>query len=102
VEALLLSALAEVPVAVPVVEAEVIMLDPPVEEAVEAVTEAPVVAEAPAVPVAVMLTGRRAPPGISERGTPVFKAEETPLSTMLPEQVTLVASYWQRSSRVLL
>jgi hypothetical protein len=87
---LLLSELVEVPVAV--LEAEVVMLDPPVEEAVEAVAEAPVVAEAPAVPVAVMLTGRKAPPGIIERGTPVLIAEVMPLSIMVPEQVTLVAS----------
>ena len=96
---LLLPELVKVPVAV--LEAEVVMLDPPVEEAVEAVAEAPVVGEAPAVPVAVILTGRRAPPGIRERGTPVLTAEVTPLSIMVPEQVTLVASYLQRSSRVL-
>jgi hypothetical protein len=87
---LLLSELVEVPVVV--LEAEVVMLDPPVEEAVEAVAEAPVVAEAPAVPAAVMLTGRKAPPGIIEIGTPVFIAEVMPLSIMDPEQVTLVAS----------
>jgi hypothetical protein len=88
--ALLLPELVEVPVAV--LEAEVVMLDPPVEEAVEAVAEAPVVAEALALPAAVILTGRRAPPGISVRGTAVLNAEEMPLSTMPPEQVTLVAS----------
>lgn len=99
--ALLLSE--EPPVLVPVAseaEAEVVKVDAPVEAAVEAEAEAPVVAEAPAVPVPVIVTVIKAP-GISVLGTPVWNAVVRPLSFMLIEQLTDVASYSQFSEIVL-
>lgn len=71
-----------------------------VEAAVEAEAEAPVVAEAPAAPVPVMVTGIKAP-GISVIGTPVWNAVVRPLSFMLTEQLTVVASYLHFSEIVL-
>lgn len=105
--ALLLSE--ESPVLVPVAvlaavlseaEAEVVKVDAPVEAAVEAEAEAPVVAEAPAAPVPVIVTGIKAP-GISVLGTPVWNAVVRPLSFMLTEQLTDVASYSHFSEIVL-
>lgn len=71
-----------------------------VEAAVEAEAEAPVVAEAPAAPVPVMVTGIKAP-GTSDIGTPVWNAVVRPLSFMLTEQLTDVASYLHFSEIVL-
>lgn len=90
-----------VPVAVlPEVEAEVVRLDEPVETAVEAEAEAPVVAEAP-VSVAVTVTAIRAPPGIEVIGTEDTQELTIPLWFMLAEQVAVEESYLQFSDTVL-
>jgi hypothetical protein len=82
------------------VEAEVVSVDAPVDAAVEAEAESPVVAEAAAVPVPVIVTGIIAP-GISVIGTAVWNAVVSPLSFMLMLQETDVASYWHFSEIVL-
>jgi hypothetical protein len=91
-----------VPVAVlSEVEAEVVKVAPLVEAAVEAETEAPVVAEELSDPVAVIVTGINAPPGISVIATFEFHEEIVPLSSKVAPQLTLVASYLQLSAIVL-
>lgn len=74
---------------------------PLVEAAVEAETEAPVVAEALSVPVAVIVTGINAPPGISEIATAEFQLEVVPCFSKVALHLTLVASYLQLSAMVL-
>jgi hypothetical protein len=100
--ALLLSeeSLVLVPVLVPVVfKAEVVKVAPLVEAAVEADTEAPVVAAAFSVPVPVIVTGIKAPPpGISVRATAEVKVVVMPSSSRLAAQVTLTESYLQFST----
>lgn len=77
----------------PVVEAEVVKVAPPVEAAVEADTEAPVVGAAFSVPVPVIVTGIKAPPpGISVRATAEAKVVVRPSSSRLTAQVTLTES----------
>ena len=100
--AVLVPVLVLVPVAVlSEVEAEVVKVAPLVEAAVEAETEAPVVAEALSVPVAVIVTGINAPPGISEIAMAEFQLVVTPPSSMLAPHLALVASYLQLSMMVL-
>lgn len=79
-------------------EAEVVNVPPLVEEAVEAETEAPVVAEELSVPVAVIVTGINAPPGISVIATFECHEEIVPLLSKVAPQLTLVASYLQLSA----
>jgi hypothetical protein len=90
-----------VPVAVlPDVEAEVVRLDEPVETAVEAETEAPVVAEAP-VSVAVTVTAIRAPPGIEVIGITDAHVVVSPPSFTLAEQLAVEESNLQFSDMIL-
>lgn len=99
--ALLLSedSLVLVPVLVPpVVDAEVVKVALLVEAAVEADTEAPVVAAAFSVPVPVIVTViKPPPPGISVRATAEVKVVVMPSSSRLAAQVTLTESYLQFS-----
>lgn len=82
-------------------EAEVVRVAPLVEAAVEAETEAPVVAEALSAPVAVIVTGINAPPGISEIAMAEFQVEVVPCSSKDAPHLALVASYLQLSAMVL-
>lgn len=100
--AVLVPVLVLVPVAVlSEVEAEVVKVAPLVETAVEAETEAPVVADALSAPVAVIVTGINAPPGISEIAMAEFQVEVVPRSSKLAPHFALVASYLQLSTMVL-
>lgn len=100
--AVLVPVLVLVPVAVlSEEEAEVVRVAPLVEAAVEAETEAPVVADALSVPVAVIVTGINAPPGISEIAMAEFQVEVVPCSSKDAPHLALVASYLQLSAIVL-
>jgi cobalamin synthase len=100
--AVLVSVAVFVPVAVlSEVETEVVNVAPLVEEAVEAETEAPVVAEELSEPVAVTVTGINAPPGISVIAIFECHEEIVPLSSKVAPQLTLVASYLQLSAMAL-
>jgi hypothetical protein len=85
----------------PEVEADVVKADAPVETAVEAEAEAPVVAEAPTASVAVIWTGKNTFPGTSVRGMPTLDSETVPLSFKLKEHSRAVESYLQLSEMVL-
>jgi hypothetical protein len=72
------------------VEAEVVNVAALVDTAVEAETEAPVVAELLSVPVAVIVTGINAPPGISVIAMAEFHVEVVPRSSKIAPHFTLV------------